>query len=83
MTHISQTNYQDKIAYYQHKIDQAVEQLNAKHLAFYSGKLERYITLEVKRQEVQHRMEEQVHMVLGTPGYEPTENELAMIEAQY
>ena len=82
MTHISQTNYQDKIAYYQHKIDQAVEQLNANHIAFYSGKLERYITLEVKRQEVQHRMDEQLNDLLGSM-YEPTANELAMIEDQY
>jgi len=58
-------HYQGKIGFYQHKVNQAVEQLNTKHLAFYSSKLERLINLEVKRQTVINRMAEQMESIIG------------------
>ncbi len=34
-----ENGYMDKISYYQYKVNQAIENLDAKDLAFYSGKL--------------------------------------------
>jgi hypothetical protein len=80
----SSENYQDKIKFYQYRITQAIEQLNPKHLAYCCSELERYMKLEVKRQEVLARMDEQLDELLE-PSYRIYQSDAwvqAQIEAQ-
>jgi hypothetical protein len=43
-----ENGYNDKISYYQYKVNKAIENLNTKDLAFYAGKLSYFMERQME-----------------------------------